>query len=188
MALYYEERFCKKCGVNVGFVACSWKNNTYCQTCYWKLYEAEKKRLEKKPVSKKAKRDIFNEKGYMFCVICNKKHHDHGWKHTKWSTENGEIDGWGCSLYFKPVNVEFTTDRIRDDRKKYANDLVQSHRQGEFSREFAQLYPDRTKKMIKAGAITKAEVANAKDVWKNDIPHLNIKTNVDTKKLAASVK
>lgn len=73
-------------------------------------------------------------------------------------------NGWECS----EVNIPFpemVPQRIHDDRVKYANDQLQSHRGGELSKEFLEAYPDRAKKMIKDGAITKDEVKRAKNVW-----------------------
>jgi hypothetical protein len=64
---------------------------------------------------------------------------------------------------------EFTTEAIRKGREEYASDMIQSHRSGEFSREFAELYPEKTRGMIKAGVITREEVKKSKYVWRGDI-------------------
>ena len=43
---------------------------------------------------------------------------------------------------------------------------------GELSKEFTELYPEKTKGMLKAGVITKKEVKAAKNVWK-DLPGIS---------------
>ena len=60
-------------------------------------------------------------------------------------------------------------NRIRKGREEFAGDMVQSHRSGQFSREFAELYPERTKGMIKEGIVSRDEVHKSKYVWKGDI-------------------
>ncbi len=65
------------------------------------------------------------------------------------------------------------TDEMIEEGKRYACDSVQPFRQGELSREFVELYPDRVKKMIKDGAVTSKEVKNSKDVWRKDLKGLD---------------
>jgi hypothetical protein len=99
-----------------------------------------------------------------FCVI-HQKHHSNegGWRYREWETEAGRVMGWGCANVSYP---EFIPQRVKDERVEYANDMLQSHRGGELSREYVEAYPERTKAMIKDGAITKEEVKKAKYVWK----------------------
>ena len=58
-----------------------------------------------------------------------------------------------------PDPVEFTSDEIKNDRIKYADDILQPFRQGELSKEYVD----------KHGAnnldVTEAEIKKAKKVW-----------------------
>jgi len=94
-----------------------------------------------------------------YCIYHKKKH-----SATSWQTKG---KGWYCTDDIS--YPEFTTDKIREGRKEFASDMVQSHRGGQFSREYAELYPNRTKAMIKEGVITKEEVKKSRYVWKGDI-------------------
>ena len=102
------------------------------------------------------------------CVKCGKKHtSDWGWTHKKWNTKNGIISGWGCND--KPTKAhEFTTDEIKEGRRKYRKELLQSHRQGELSKEYVDAYPENAKGMVKEGIVTQKQVDRAKNVWGND--------------------
>lgn len=70
---------------------------------------------------------------------------------------------------FKPMGRphEFTTEKIREDRKKFKKDLYQPWREGEISKEFLDTYPDKAKEMVKEGIITKKQHDSAKEVWKD---------------------
>jgi len=63
------------------------------------------------------------------------------------------------------VSIEVTTAEIKEDRKKYADTIVQPFRQGQLAKEFVEAYPDRVKEMVKEKNITQEEVKNAKPVW-----------------------
>ena len=103
------------------------------------------------------------------CVRCKKEHtSEKGWRYREWHFEDGNVWGWGCS----DINIQYaelTTKEIKEARQEYASDQVQSHRQGELSREFVELYPDRTEGMIKEGVISQREVERSQYVWKGDI-------------------
>lgn len=124
-----------------------------------------------------------------FCVLCSEKHEDSAWRFTKVQTSEGETtEGWICSKYFKPRVTDNVPEYVKNERKKYATDLVQSHRQGELSREFVELYPDRVRGMIKEGVVTRDEVKKAKPVWGGDIPGLSgYKPKVKHEKLAKEI-
>lgn len=95
----------------------------------------------------------------IYCVKCGFKHQSiDGWRHRVWETESGPVEGWGC---YKVSMPEFIPDRIKDERRKYAKDTLQPHREGVPSREFIKEYPNQAKKMF-----TKKEIKNAKNVWK----------------------
>lgn len=107
------------------------------------------------------------------CIIHGKPHTcPWGWKYRSWDTEDGPVMGWGCTQPGEVKFPEFVPQRIHDDRKKYLADQIQSHRGGELSKEFTELYPEKTSGMVKAGVITKDEVKKAKNVWK-DLPNIN---------------
>lgn len=119
------------------------------------------------------------------CLAHGKEHtNEWGWKYRGWETEQGIKYGWVCADEGQIKLPEFTTDAIRKGREEFASDMVQSHRGGEFSKEYAELYPNRTKAMIKDGVVTKDQVANSKYVWKNDIKHWERNKKHDAKALA----
>jgi len=64
--------------------------------------------------------------------------------------------------------LEFTTDAIKEGRRKYRKELLQSHRGGELSKEYVEAYPNQVSAMIKEGVTTKEKVKNCKNVWGND--------------------
>lgn len=113
----------------------------------------------------------------MYCLRHNKKHiSESGWRYTKWETETGFVWGWACANVRYP---EFTTNQIKEDRLTYANDMLQSHRGGELSREFLEAHPNRAKQMIRDGAITKEEVKKSKYVWHKDVPGVTKKLDAE---------
>lgn len=103
------------------------------------------------------------------CVLCHRIHDGNNWKYGSYQTSEGLRYGWFCNRWFKPKAYEFVPQRIREERKKYAKDIVQPFRNGELAKEFVENYPQATRNMVKAGTITQKEVAKAKNVWKGDI-------------------
>jgi hypothetical protein len=97
-----------------------------------------------------------------YCVVCGCERDDLNWKHRDW----GGVEGWGCSKHFHATPHIKIPERIRDDAKKYAKDIIQPFREGNLSREFVDNYPDQVKGMVKEGSITQKEVEKAKEVWK----------------------
>jgi hypothetical protein len=95
-----------------------------------------------------------------YCIKCKKKHEGYSWRN------RGQ--GWFCDDSMK--YPEFTTEKIKEERKKYLKSQIQSHRQGIMSKEFIKFYPDKVKGMLKEGAITRKEVREARNVWK-DLPN-----------------
>lgn len=59
---------------------------------------------------------------------------------------------------------EFVPNKMKVDREKHWNDIVQPFRGGEASKEFMEAYPSKAKKMF-----TETERKKAKHVWK-DLP------------------
>jgi len=104
----------------------------------------------------------------IFCVKCQKKHTSvWGWTYKKWNTENGIIEGWGCNKH-PTKGHEWTTDAIKEGRRKYRKELTQSFRGGELSKEYVDYYPEQAKGMVKSGVVTQKQVDKAKNVWGND--------------------
>jgi len=82
--------------------------------------------------------------GWMPCKSCQKKHKDIG----------------------KPKTpVEMTSQEIKEGRKIYEDDIVQPFHDGQLSKEYTKLHPERIQTMIKEGNVTPEEVKTAKNVW-----------------------
>lgn len=86
--------------------------------------------------------------GVLPCTECKKKSREEGL---------GKLGGY----------PEFTTESIKTGRKEFVTDQFQSHRGGHLSREFVEAYPERTRNMIKDGALSRQEVKKSKYVWKD---------------------
>lgn len=69
-------------------------------------------------------------------------------------------------------NIELVPAYNQEERLRFAPDTIQSHRQGDLSKEWVERYPDRTKGMVEAGMVTQEDVDKAKDVWKQDMKGL----------------
>lgn len=93
----------------------------------------------------------------MKCIVCNQnnaiQHHSLGWL----SCTECRVHGSDNALPF-----EFTTESIKQSRKEYAKDIIQSSRDGVLSRERLDAYGTKGLK------VTEEQVKNAKYVW-NDI-------------------
>ena len=92
------------------------------------------------------------------CAGCDIEHEDYNWKHTTYDFEDGERTGWFCSKYFKSKSYEWIPERIKQDRKKYAKDLIQPFRGGEPNKEFVKEYPRESKDYFTDKQIKKAKV------------------------------
>lgn len=112
-----------------------------------------------------------------YCYNHNEEHYASGWRGKPEKKDGKIVIKHYCDE--KIAYPEFTTQKIKDERVEYANDQIQSHRQGEFSREFAEAHPQRTKKMLKDGAITKDDIKKSKYVWGKDIPHITKKVDAE---------
>lgn len=68
------------------------------------------------------------------------------------------------------IQVEFTSENIKSQRKEYAKSIVQPYRSGQLSKEYLEVHGT---KNIKP---TQEEVKKAKYVWGEDFsPNLNLK-------------
>lgn len=67
------------------------------------------------------------------------------------------------TLQIPESQVEFTTEDIKEDRKAYAEDIIQPHRGDTLSREYVEKYG---KKGL--GNISDAELAKAEPTWSKD--------------------
>jgi hypothetical protein len=91
-----------------------------------------------------------------------------------WSNKKaGFVDGVFTDLYCDRcagiasfVSPEWIPDRIREERVKYAKDIVQPWRNGQLSKEYIE---HNGTKGIK---VTPEQIKNAKYVWKGDVPGL----------------
>lgn len=90
-------------------------------------------------------------------------------------TQYGTFDGVPCIKcgsfakhfgYVSGISTSPGKDNRARQRDEYKNDLIQPYREGEFSKEFRDQYPDISKEYVKDGAITKEQYDNAKDVWR----------------------
>lgn len=76
---------------------------------------------------------------------------------------------------------EFVPEYIKDERKKYAKDIVQSHRQGELSQEFVENYGDKLLDQVKDGVLSSDEIRRSKNVWGRDLPGIESQKGKYTK-------
>src|SRR3989304_5571440 len=53
--------------------------------------------------------------------------------------------------------IEFTSEDIKEGRRKYGKSILQKYREGELSKEFLTAYPERRDAMIEKGIITKEQ-------------------------------
>lgn len=92
----------------------------------------------------------------MLCIICSK---NPAIKHPQW----GYLPCISCQKGKRlTMPVEFTLDSVKQSRKEYARDIIQSSRDGVLSKERLDAYGTRGLK------VTPEQVKNAKYVW-NDI-------------------
>jgi hypothetical protein len=96
-----------------------------------------------------------------FCVFHQKVHDDTNWKYVPLETEHGVKYGYICHTFFKPSQLEYMPQRIKEDRKKNFNSMLQSRRDGILSREYIDAYGPQEFKP--------EEVKKAKNVW-SDVP------------------
>ena len=92
-----------------------------------------------------------------FCAFCSKVHEDSNWKYTPLETEFGVKYAHICSKFFKPSQKEWIPERIKNDRVKYFNSLVQPYRGDTPSSEYIEAHGTKN--------FTPDEVKRAKPVW-----------------------
>src|SRR3990167_9627908 len=61
--------------------------------------------------------------------------------------------------------IEFTSQEIKEGRRKHFKSTIQKYRDGQLSKEFIEAYPERAKAMVKEGIHTEREIKRAKNVW-----------------------
>lgn len=66
--------------------------------------------------------------------------------------------------------IEFTPNRIKEDRKTYFNDILQPHRMGQLSKEWLDVYG---KELALKKGYSKSEIKHAKNVWKGTLTYYN---------------
>ena len=93
----------------------------------------------------------------MICLNCQKnksiKHPVLGWLPCRKCTEKQR------SAQIKET-IELTTEGIKQDRKKYHDDIIQPYRGGTVSKEYIKKYGDKR--------FTKEEIKGAKNVWQEN--------------------
>lgn len=114
-----------------------------------------------------------------FCQNHNKKHESSDWSGKAVDTEKGVKIQYHCLAYSESRYPEFLPQKFHEERVTYANDMLQSHRGGQLSKEFIEAHPKRAKQMLKAGAITKEEVKNSKYVWRGDVKGVTKKVDAE---------
>lgn len=102
-----------------------------------------------------------------YCYKHNEEHVASGWRGKPYRTEKGIEIRHICDE--KISYPEFVPQKFHEERVEYANDMLQSHRGGELSKEFIEAHPKRAEQMLKDGAITKEEIKNSKYVWRGDV-------------------
>jgi hypothetical protein len=65
------------------------------------------------------------------------------------------------------VKYELVPESVKESRKEYAKSLIQPYREGDFSKEYKEAYPIRSKEMVKDGIISQRQYDKAKYVWKD---------------------
>lgn len=95
-----------------------------------------------------------------YCIIDQTEHDHHRWK-GHYNIESKKME-YVCGEYFVSAPIEFVPQNVKEDRERYAVDILQPHRDGKPSLEFIRAYPKQAKKMF-----TKEEMSKAKPVWKD---------------------
>lgn len=94
------------------------------------------------------------------CFGCKKTHESYQWK----TYYDGNSLITICSLWYKPSGApEIVPQRIKNEREQFFKSTVQPWRQGEPSKEFMELYPQRASKLF-----TPKEQIKAKYTWKGE--------------------
>lgn len=94
------------------------------------------------------------------CAFCKKKHTAFNWRLQYDTAQKKYV--WYCDKYFKPVTPEFTTEKIKEDRQRYAKSLLQPYRGGIASQEYIDAYG--------TGRFDPADVKKARPVWRDVLP------------------
>lgn len=115
-----------------------------------------------------------------YCYKHDREHEAPNWRGTPVTTQAGVEIRHICLENGESHYPEFVPQYVHDERITYANDMLQSHRGGQLSKEFLEAHPQRAKQMLKDGAITKEEVKNSKYVWRGDVKGVTKKVDAET--------
>ena len=104
----------------------------------------------------------------MLCPVCN---HNLAIQ----DRQLGILPCWSCRNRQKEIKkpdrqVEFTSEEIKEGRRKYFASTIQRFRDGQLSRELVERYPERAKAMVEEGIITEKDIKKAKNVWSDIAP------------------
>lgn len=94
-----------------------------------------------------------------FCSVCQKEVEYHNWKSRVVKGQSVFV----CGRHFKSSMPEFVPERIKDERVKNWNSIVQPYRGGKLSREYIEAHG------AKGIDATPEEVKKSEYVWK-DLP------------------
>lgn len=98
-----------------------------------------------------------------YCFKCNKKFIESDACPYCQSTDIKHI-GYVC----KEIASHSWSEQLPDLRRQHRKELLQPYRQGEFSKEYKDAYPEQAKQMVKDKVITKKQYDKAKNVWGRD--------------------
>lgn len=97
----------------------------------------------------------------MTCLLCGKepaiKSEQYGWLPC-FSCQNKDHRD-------PQEQIEFTSQSIKDQRKAFANDILQPHNKGELSKEWLNIYGP---KKARQRGFTQKEIDHAKPVWNSE--------------------
>ena len=103
-----------------------------------------------------------------YCSGCERKHESDGYiRHMAHPLTKKQ--GWFCSQWFRPSKPpEFVPQSIKEQRREHHDALLQPYREGNFSKEYRDAYPEISRNMVKSGVITQQQHDKAKPVWHGD--------------------
>lgn len=91
----------------------------------------------------------------MKCVVCKKGNA----KHFGYSLRNDTA---------RDVKRNNHKTNLYNMRRDHHDALLQPYRDGDFSKEYRDAYPEQSRKMVQAGVITREQYSKAKNVWNGD--------------------
>jgi hypothetical protein len=79
----------------------------------------------------------------VYCVLCGEKHTSFAWKHKKWRTEEGEVEGWACEKWYHPHYTRIIPWRLRKQADAHKKEMLQPFLdETKPNKEFIDAYQD----------------------------------------------